>query len=469
MSVVGFITGVQWLFLGYFVVLNGVYLALNVIALFALRRYMDQRSTAIGPALAPELDLPISIVVPAYNESLTIGDSVRALLQLEYPQTEIIVVNDGSTDATLDVLTREVSLRPFPEAYRVRIETRPVKGVYRSTLYPQLRVVDKANGGKADAMNAGINAARYPVVCVIDADSLLQRDSLRRAVQPFLDDPDTVAAGGTVRIANGCRSSGGFIEQVALPRHPLALFQVVEYLRAFLFGRLGWSPLNALLIVSGAFGLFRKEALVAAGGFRTDTIGEDMELTIRMHRVLRAAGKPYRICYVPDPICWTEAPEDLRTLARQRIRWQHGLIESMRLNIGLFMNPRAGAVGLVAFPFMLLFECLGPLIEVLGFLVLLVAAALGYLSFEAFAVLVGLSIALGVLLSTSAFLFEQMSFHVYPRLGQTARLFAFAVLENLGYRQLNSVWRVWATFEHLLGRKAKWGEMKRLATWQKKS
>lgn len=466
MSVESVIVATQWLFLGYFVALNAVYIGLNVIALFTLRRYMGQRVAQVGPALAPELDLPITVIVPAYNEALTLGESVRALLQLEYPQFEIVVVNDGSRDGTLQALVEEFSLRPFPEAYRVRLATQPVRSVYRSTVYPQLRVIDKANGGKADSINAGINAARYPIFCVIDADSVLQRDSLRRAIQPFLDDATTVAAGGTIRIANGCRVSGGFLEQVDLPRHPLALFQIVEYLRAFLFGRLGWSPMNALLIVSGAFGLFRKEAVVAAGGFRADTIGEDMELIVRMHRVLRAQRKPYRICYVPDPICWTEAPEDLRTLARQRIRWQRGLIESLKLNASLCGNPRAGAVGLVAYPFFLVFECLGPLIEVFGFLVLLLAAVFGYLSLEGFLVLTGLAIALGILLSTSAFLFEQMSFHVYPRLGQTLRLFAFAVIENFGYRQLNALWRVWGTFQHLFRRPAKWGEMRRKAGWR---
>ena len=467
MNVAAVVAAVQWIFLGYFVVLNAVYLALNVIALFALRRYMGQRVADVGPALSPELDLPISVIVPAYNESLTIGESVRALLQLEYPHFEIVVVNDGSKDATLETLISEFSLRPFPEAYRVRLPSKPVDGIYRSTIYPQLRVIDKTNGGKADSINAGINAARYPIFCVIDADSVLQRDSLRRAIQPFLDDAATVAAGGTIRIANGCRVSGGFMEEIDLPRHPLAVFQIVEYLRAFLFGRLGWSPMNALLIISGAFGLFRKEVVVAAGGFRADTIGEDMELIVRMHRVLRAEGRRYRICYVPDPICWTEAPEDLRTLGRQRIRWQRGLIESLKLNASLCFNPKAGAVGMVAFPFFLVFECLGPIIEVIGLAALLFAAIAGYLSAEAFLVLTGLSIVLGVLLSTSAFVFEQMSFHVYPRLGQTLRLFLFAVLENFGYRQLNSVWRMYGVFQHLRGKPAKWGEMTRLGSWRR--
>lgn len=460
------VDGVQWLFVAYFLALNGVYVMLNVVALFALRHYMDQREAAGDGALSPDIEIPITILVPAYNEATTISESVRALLQLEYSELEIVVVNDGSRDDTLAVLQREFALRPFPEAYRVRLPTRPVRAVYRSAIYNNLRVIDKENGGKADSVNAGINAARYPLFCVIDADSILQRDSLRRAVQPFLDDSATVAAGGTVRIANGCRVSGGFLESVQLPRHPLAMFQVVEYLRAFLFGRLGWSPMNALLIISGAFGLFRKETVVAVGGFRSDTIGEDMDLVVRMHRLLRAEGRPYRISYVPDPICWTEAPEDLGTLGRQRIRWQRGLAESLQANLGLLASRRGGLVGWFAFPFFLVFECLGPLFEVFGVLLIATAAMAGFLSLEAFLVLTGLAVVLGVLLSTSAFLFEQMSFQVYPRLGQSLRLFLFAVVENFGYRQLNSVWRMYGMLEHLSGRKAKWGEMKRLGTWR---
>ena len=465
MTVISFIEVFQWVFLAYFVILNGVYLILNVVALVSIRRQAAASIVTNDPGLTQRLYIPISIIVPAYNESGTISEVIRSLLQIEYPEFEILVINDGSRDDTLAVMQKDFSLRLFPEAYRVRLQSQPVRAVYRSTVYPNLRVIDKLNGGKADSTNVGINAARYPVFGVIDADSVLQRDSLRLAIRPFLDDPTTVAAGGTIRILNGCRVQGGFVESVDLPRHPLATFQVVEYLRAFLLGRMGWSPMNALLIISGAFGLFRKETVVAAGGFRADTIGEDMELVVRMHRLLRAQKRPYRIAYVPEPICWTEAPEDLGTLARQRIRWQRGLIESLKLNLSLLFNVRAGSVGMLAFPFFLLIECLGPVFEVLGFLLLLVAALIGVLSVESFLLVTALSVALGVLLSTSSFLFEQMSFRIYPRLGQTLKLFFYAVIENFGYRQLNSIWRMYGTWLHLRRIPAVWGEMKRVGSW----
>ncbi len=225
------------------------------------------------------LQMPVSLVVPAYNEAATITTSIRALLQLRYQHFEVIIVNDGSKDDTLATMIRDFELTPFPEAYRVQIKTKPVRGIYRSLKYPNLRVIDKENGGgKADATNAGINAARYPIFYCGDADSILDPHSLEHVVRPFLEDPRTVACGGTVRIINGCVVRGGVLEKVGLPRNPLALVQVVEYLRAFLGGRLGWSAINGMLIVSGAFGVFHRETVVEAGGFRADAIGEDMEM-----------------------------------------------------------------------------------------------------------------------------------------------------------------------------------------------
>ncbi|HSD70418.1 MAG TPA: glycosyltransferase family 2 protein, partial [Woeseiaceae bacterium] len=265
------LSGLEWLFFGYFIVLYLTYAMLNVLAVIQIRRYLHIAEFTDGDNVFSSLDLPISVIVPAYNESASIVTSIRAMLQLEYPLYEIVVVNDGSTDDTLAKILVEFGMQVFPEAYRNRVACKPIKGVYRSPLYPTLRVVDKVNGGsKADAMNAGINASRYPIFCAVDADSILQHDSLRRAVRPFLEDPDTVAAGGTVRIANGCGVHGGFLESVALPRSPLALIQVIEYLRAFLYGRMGWTQLNAVLIISGAFGVFDKEVVIQAGGYRSD-------------------------------------------------------------------------------------------------------------------------------------------------------------------------------------------------------
>ncbi len=459
----------QWFFLGYFILLNSGYILLNIMSLLGMRDYFRGSSVDSLPKAYSEYELPISIVVPAYNEAATITASIRALLQLRYPEYEIVVVNDGSKDETLDVLIREFALVAFPEAYRQRIQTQHVNTIYLSTKYPNIRVVDKQNGGKADALNAGINCARYPLFCGVDADSVLQPDSLSRVLQPFMDDPTTVACGGTIRIANGCTVRDGFVEKVGLSDSTLAIFQTVEYLRAFLFGRLGWSPLNALLIISGAFGLFRKEVVVGVGGYRTDTVGEDMELVVRIHRKLRDEGRKYRITFVPDPICWTEAPEDLRTLANQRIRWQQGLAESLMSNLGLLCHRRGGAVGWLAFPFMLIFEFLGPLLEVSGYLFVLIAFAADWLAYDAvFAFLVA-AICLGMVLSTSALLLEELSFHVYPGFRATFRLFGAAFLENLGYRQLTAWWRLRGLIRWITGSRGKWGDMQRRASWSEQS
>lgn len=230
-------------------------------------------------------------------------------------------INDGSRDDTLQQLIAAFELDPFPEVYRRVLETQPVQTIYRSRSHARLRVIDKANGGKADALNAGINLAQSPLVCCVDADSILQQDSLQRMIRPFLDDERTIAAGGTIRVANGCDVYQGFLAESRVPKSLLARFQVVEYLRAFLFGRTGWSVLNSVTIVSGAFGMFRKSALLAVGGYRTQTVGEDMELVLRLHERRIRERRKDRIVYIPDPICWTEVPEDYRSLRNQRIRW----------------------------------------------------------------------------------------------------------------------------------------------------
>jgi len=468
MTLPGLLLAAQWFFLGYLVLLNLAYLALDVVAFFVMEREVEASAGRLLPAAFSGLEPPITLVVPAYNEEATIAASLWSLLQLEYPGFEIVVVNDGSRDRTLEVLVAEFGLRPFPEAYHAVLPSRPVRGLYRAERFPALRVIDKENGGKADALNAGINAARCPLVCVVDADSVLQRDSLQKIVRPLMEDPRVVAVGGTIRLANGCRVSEGFMDQVGLPKGWLARIQVVEYLRAFLFGRLGWSPMNGLLIISGAFGLFRKEAVVEAGGYRTATVGEDMELVVRLHRLRRVEGRrrPHRIVYVPDPICWTEAPESLRVLRSQRMRWQRGLLESLAANRQLLFHPRGGAAGWLAFPLMLLFEGLGPLVELAGWLLLVVAVLSGGLSWMAFGAWLLAALGMSVLLSVSALLLEELSFHLYEEPRQLFTLLGAILLENLGYRQLNAWWRLQATFLWLARRPGRWGAMQRTATWQ---
>ncbi len=466
MSVRDFLEAIQWGFLGYFVLLNIIYLGLAFVALYGLRRYMSGISAT--ERVLSHLQMPVSLVVPAYNEEATITTSVRALLQMRYQHFEVVVVNDGSKDATLATMIRDFELTPFPEAYRVQIRTQPVRGVYRSLKYPNLRVIDKENGGgKADATNAGINAARFPIFYCGDADSILDPHSLEHVVRPFLEDPATVACGGTVRIINGCVVRGGVLEKVGLPRNPLALFQVVEYLRAFLGGRLGWSAINGMLIVSGAFGVFHRDTVVAAGGFRADVIGEDMEMTTRLHRTLAARGQRYRVAFIPDPVCWTDAPEDLGTLGRQRKRWQRGLAESLWENRQLCFARGSGAAGWLAFPFFVLFELLSPVVEVGGLLVMATAFALGMMSGLNFLAFVAAAFALGLMLSTTAILLEELSFHTYPKARHVLALFGVSILENFGYRQLISIWRLQALYGWLTGARITWGVMKRKADWQK--
>lgn len=460
------IIAAQWFFLAYFIGINSGYILLNLLSLGSIRRYVEEHSLDDLPRKLSGFELPVSMLVPAYNEETTIAASVRSMLQLNYPDYEVIVINDGSKDATMETLRTEFSLVPFPEAYWQRLKTQKVQAIYRSIRYPNLRVIDKDNGGKADALNAGINAARYPLFCGVDADSILERNSLKRVVEPFLEDPHTIASGGTVRIANGCLVDQGFMVRVGLPTNLLALLQIVEYLRAFLFGRLGWTPLNAVLIISGAFGLFRKESVVAVGGYRVDTVGEDMELVMRLHRWHRQRRIPYRIVFVPDPICWTEAPESLRTLKNQRVRWQRGLCESLSMNRGLLFHPRGGAPGWLAFPFMVVFELLGPLIEVVGYVFVISAFILGIISTEAFITFMLVALGFGFILSVSALLLEEFSFHIYPKPWHVAVLLLVIIFENFGYRQINSLWRVWGLLKWMVGSKARWGNMTRTANWQ---
>ncbi|HBK55703.1 MAG TPA: glycosyl transferase [Xanthomonadales bacterium] len=455
------VTASEVVFLAYFLTLHGVYLLLNAASainmLTSLRLYEDKALIQVKTHLDP----PISLLVPAYNEEATIAASVRALLQIDYPDYEILVANDGSRDGTLDALIREFQLHPYPEAYRNRLTTQPVKAIYRSRRYRNLKVLDKANGGKADALNSLINIARYPLFACVDADSVLQRDSLSRIVLPFLTDPDTIAVGGTIRIANGCDIRHGFLVRTGLPSNPIAVVQIVEYLRAFLFGRLGWSQFNGVLIISGAFGLFHKETVIGVGGYRHDTLGEDMELVVRLHRVLSARGQRYRIVSVPDPVCWTEAPESLRVLYRQRTRWQRGLAESLWTNLGLLFARRSGAAGWLTFPFMLVFDLFGPILEVLGYVFVFGAYWTGFLNLQAMLLFLAVAIGFGVLVSIFSLLIEELSFRTYRSRSDLPILLLTAILENFGYRQLTSVWRFWATVKWLAGRKSSWGNMER--------
>jgi cellulose synthase/poly-beta-1,6-N-acetylglucosamine synthase-like glycosyltransferase len=460
---VSVLRAINYVVLGYFVLLTVSYLAVSVMSAIQVRSYFRRRSElALRRTLGSRLTPPVTICVSAYNEAETIVDSIRAMLTLDYPGYEVALTNDGSTDATLDALIEGFGLRRVDQPLRPGIETKPVLGVYRSRLHRNLVVIDKANGGRSDGLNASINAASSPLICCVDADSILERDGLLAAVSPFVERPDkVVGAGGIIRVANGCRIERGHVVRVGLPKHPLAMLQTVEYLRAFLAARTGWSMVNGLLIISGAFGVFRRSAVVEAGGFATDSIGEDFELCVRLHALQRSDGRRGRLEFVPDPVCWTEVPERLRDLGGQRHRWHRGLVDTLWRHRRLIGNPRYGTVGMLALPFFFLFELLGAFVELFGYVVIALSLALGVVNVEFALVFVGVAMLSGLLLSLSAVLLEDTAFRRYGRMRELLRLVAYGVLENFGYRQVITVYRVRGFFAYLRGNKA-WGEIQRV-------
>jgi len=386
---------------------------------------------------------PVSVIAPAFNEQLSIVDNVRALLALEYPEHEVIVVNDGSNDDTLQTLIDGFQLTPVVREQSVALQMTRVLGAYASPAYPNLLVVDKENGRKADAANAGIGFARNPLICVIDADSIIEPDGLLRATEPFMsDDGSLVAVGGAIRIVNGCAVRGGHIERMGLSPRWLPRFQVIEYMRAFITARVANANLGMLTLISGAFGIFKRSVVVEVGGYRHDTVGEDLELVVRIHRHMCEQRRPYRLAFVPEIVCWTEAPETLGGLRNQRSRWEQGGLETLWWHRRMLFNPRYGRVGLVAMPIQFLEDVLGPPLELLGYVVVPLCWALGLLSGELALAFLGLTFAFGTAISIGTLVLEERQLRRTPTAADLSRLAAAAVLENFGYRQINLLYRL---------------------------
>lgn len=421
---------------------------------------MHDRDEGLWQRSAPGAT-PIALIAPAYNEANTIVESLKSLLSLHYPFYEVIVVNDGSRDDTLRILIDNFDLRPSSRAYELEVSHKPIRGIYQSPRYKNLVVVDKENGGKADALNAGINLSRAPLFCAVDADSMLEREALLLATDPFREYPDEmIAVGGTIRVANGCVVRGGKVVQVGLPHKLLPLLQSVEYIRAFLIARVGLSALGILTMISGAFGIFRRKAAVAAGGYATDTVGEDYELVLRMHRYHIEQGIPYRIVTAPAPVCWTEAPDTLRILGSQRRRWQRGSLETFFRHRHLLFNPRYGRIGMIGMPFALLVDVLGPIAEVVGYVSVPLLYFTGLLNVDYALAFLCLTFVFGIYISAGSMTLEEISMHRIPRAVDLLKILAMILLENFGYRQLNNWWRFQGWYEFLRKRKG-WGTMTR--------
>lgn len=446
----------------YMLFVIGSYIVMLIFALKRLRKEQHLDKTDYEKVHLNALySKPISIIVPAYNEEIGIVDSVHSLLNLNYPELEIIIVNDGSKDQTLERAIEAFQMRPMQQIIRKEIESKEIRQLYQSTIYPNCILVDKENGGKADALNAGINVAKYPYFCSIDGDSILDANSLVRIMKPIMEsNGEVIAVGGNVRIANGIDMELGAVKHERVSRNAIVVMQIIEYLRAFLMGRIAFSRFNMVLIISGAFSVFSKKHVVAVGGYSVNIIGEDMELVVKLHRYLREHDERKRIEFVADPVCWTEAPESLNVLRKQRRRWHQGLLESLWKHRKMTLNPKYGGIGLISFPYFWLIECLGPIIELAGYVYIIAAFLLGNIYYEIALLLLLLFIIYGSLFSAIAVLFEAWTLDRYPRTRELLRIVLLAFTEIFWYRPLTLVWRIEGFIHFFLGRK-EWGNMER--------
>jgi cellulose synthase/poly-beta-1,6-N-acetylglucosamine synthase-like glycosyltransferase len=452
---------VDKLALAYLLGLNSFYALLLMLSIPELWSHWhlaeDEHLTAV---LGTEALPPLSILVPAHNEEMTIADSVISFLTLQYPHHEVVLVNDGSSDATMAKLLEAYDLYDVPPAFMITVPSKPVRAYYRSRSYSKLLVIDKENGGKADALNAALNAARFPYVLAVDADTLIEPDALLRLARPFLLGKPVAAVGGTIRVANSCVIEHGRVVEARVDKRLLPAVQTLEYLRAFLFGRLGWNRLGGNLIISGAFGLFKRAHLLAIRGYRTGSVTEDMDLVVRLHRYLREHKLPDTTTFIPDPVAWTEVPTSVRVLGRQRERWQRGLLETLWVHRDLLFNVRYAAVGLIAYPFFLFGEALSPVIELFGYLGVALGLAFGVVDLEFVWLFLSVAVLYGMLLSVWAILLEEVSFRRYTRRRDVLRLLVASVIEAFVYRPLTLVFRLKAFWKMLRGDR-RWGAMKR--------
>lgn len=451
-----------YLVLIYMIFVLVVYTSMLVTALFRLKKeqkldkyIMDEDNIKFV------YSQPVSIIVPAYNEETGIINSVLSLLTLHYPEYEVIVVNDGSTDSTELTMIEHFQMRPIKKVIRQVIETKPFTQIWQSEIHPNLLLVTKENGGKADALNTGINISKYPYFCSIDGDSILDETSLLRVMKPIVDsNRKVIATGGSVRIANGSDVQMGQVNHVVLPSETILVMQIIEYMRAFFMGRIALSQHNLVLIISGAFSVFSKQEVIRVGGYSSNTVGEDMELVVRLHHETRKSKEKKEIVFTPDPVCWTEAPSDFSGLRTQRKRWHQGLTESLWRHKTMSFNPKYGTLGMVSFPYFILIELLGPVIELSGYLYMILSLFMGD-AYIPFAVLLALLFVLyGSIFSMASVLLESWNQNTFPRIQDLTRLLLLALTEAFWFRPLTLLWRVEGIIAALMGNRD-WGTIKR--------
>jgi len=456
-------------FLIYGLILFGSYVLIGILSSYELIDYSRRNSHFRHAGIAGFKKLPsISIIAPCFNEEKSIVENVRSLLLLYYPDISIIIINDGSTDKSLDLIIDKYELVKVQYAYHKEIITEPVRAIYKSknNLYSNLIVVDKANGGKADALNAGLNISRSKLFLAVDVDCIIEQDALFRMVKPFLEEDaakKVIASGGVIRVANSCEIRNGQVAKVQFPNNIWAGFQVLEYFRAFTLGRMAWGRVNSLLIISGAFGLFDKKIAMLVGGYDKSTVGEDFELVVKMRNYMNVVEKvPYKVAFIPDPLCWTEVPANLNTLFRQRNRWTRGLIDTLIKHRGMFMNPRHGFIGMIGYPYWVFFEWLAPIIELTGLIYFVFLILAGWVNINMFLFLFFMVFVFALAFSSFAVFYETFVFNRYRGIKFLTKVSLIAIFEVLIYHPLNLVFSISGNIDYFFrGKKKKWGSMKR--------
>ncbi len=441
--IVTWMVALQPFFIWYFGIVNLIYLLLVIFGSFQAYARKRELSHEDVTQVLQSNELPeFTFLIPMFNEAECIFETVGNVLRLDYRYKKVIVVNDGSHDKSLEILINGFQMLPIPKIYDDTLATQPIRTVYQSATYPELILIDKPNGRKYDAINAGLNASPSPYFIVFDADTYIDNHGFETLIRPILKDEHTICVGASIRIKNGCEISYNRLSTLKYPASLLTAIQGVEYLRAFT-ARLGWNVLNANFVISGAFAVFPKTLVVEAGGF-SDTIGEDMEIVIRLHRMMIEQKKRYKVLYLSDPVAWTIVPEKWGELAKQRVRWHLGLLESLWHHKKMFFNPRYGLMGLFVYPFWVFGELLAPLIEVFGYIYVIVAWHLGVLLWPSFFLYLAVTLGMSFLIAVYSLFVEEISFRKYPVARSMIMLFLACIVESVGYHQLTLFWRVWA-------------------------